>query len=60
MSIYWFSRAGPAASLRIYREVNFFELLFVDVKVPVGASFFPKELGVTPRALVLSLLCLLR
>lgn len=59
MSIYWFSRAGPAASVRIYHEVNFFELLFVEVTVPVGASFFPKELGVTPRASVLTLLCLL-
>jgi hypothetical protein len=59
MSIYWFSRAGPAASVRIYHELNFFDLLLVDVTVPVGASFFPKELGRTPRALVLSLPCLL-
>jgi len=50
VSIYWFSRAGPAASVRIYHEVNFMDLLLVDVTVPVGASYFPKELGQTPRA----------
>ena len=45
--------------MRIYHEVTFFDLLLVDVTVPVGASFFPKELGQLPRALVLSLSSLL-
>src|SRR5258707_6154901 len=27
-------------------------LLLAQVKVPVGATYFPKEIGLTPRALV--------
>jgi len=52
MSIYWFSRAGPAASVRIYREINFMEALGGQVTVPVGISYFPKELGQSPRAFI--------
>ncbi|KAH9163038.1 alpha/beta-hydrolase [Lactarius sanguifluus] len=45
VSIYWFSRAGPAASIRIYYELALSgELVnFPKTTVPVGLSFFPKE-----------------
>ncbi|KAF8158479.1 Alpha/Beta hydrolase protein [Crassisporium funariophilum] len=53
VSIYWFSRAGPAASLRIYYEVN---KAYPDLAnkpepttIPTGYSFFPKELISLPR-----------
>jgi len=49
VSIYWFSRAGPAASLRIYYEC---QSAFEDldpINVPVGYSYFPKELVILPR-----------
>ncbi|EAU86115.1 epoxide hydrolase [Coprinopsis cinerea okayama7 len=49
MSIYWFSRAGPAASVRIYYEFlhargqgAWFSNL--ETAIPVGHSYFPKEL----------------
>ncbi|KAL6300107.1 alpha/beta-hydrolase [Sparassis latifolia] len=45
ISVYWFSRAGPAASVRIYYEV-----MAAASKqwspVPLGLSYFPKELVV--------------
>ncbi|EGO03311.1 hypothetical protein SERLA73DRAFT_174750 [Serpula lacrymans var. lacrymans S7.3] len=53
MSIYWFSRAGPAASLRIYFEArNEDEGRFVESAptIPMGLSFFPRELLSLPRA----------
>jgi len=50
------SRAGPAASVRIYFEVvgsgDAMDLQMQDVKVPVGVSFFPNEVGQAPRAFV--------
>jgi hypothetical protein len=56
VSIYWFSRAGPAASVRIYCELigsgDVLALGHQQVKVPVGLSFFPKEVGQSPRAFV--------
>ncbi|KAF9233468.1 Alpha/Beta hydrolase protein [Melanogaster broomeanus] len=53
VSIYWFSRAGPAASLRIYFEINRTEIYeVVFPKIPMGVSFFPKELFIVPRAWV--------
>ena len=56
VSIYWFSRAGPAASVRIYCELigsgDVLNLGLQEVKVPVGISFFPKELSQSPRAFV--------
>ncbi|KIM43414.1 hypothetical protein M413DRAFT_404228 [Hebeloma cylindrosporum] len=53
ISIYWFSRAGPAASLRIYYEVvnassDFFTKA-QPTKIPLGYSYFPKELINFPR-----------
>jgi len=54
VSIYWFSRAGPAASVRIYFEVmgsgDAVNLKMQQVKVPVGISFFPKEIVQYPKA----------
>ncbi|KAE9390436.1 alpha/beta-hydrolase [Gymnopus androsaceus JB14] len=48
VSIYWFSRAGPTASLRIYYEVmnsgQGFDSQSTVPKIPMGCSLFPKEL----------------
>ncbi|KAF8802595.1 alpha/beta-hydrolase [Phlegmacium glaucopus] len=53
VSIYWFSRAGPTASLRIYYEVDKASPeLFTTLQpttIPLGYSFFPKELLPLPR-----------
>ncbi|KAL0958908.1 hypothetical protein HGRIS_014226 [Hohenbuehelia grisea] len=51
ISIYWFSRAGPAASLRIYYEIQQqggFKFSVPAPKVPTGYSYFPRELGYVP------------
>jgi len=54
ISIYWFSRAGPAASVRIYFEVmkgrDDTPLELPYPKIPMGASFFPKDIHVFPKA----------
>lgn len=53
ISIYWFSRAGPAASTRIYYEAGNALRAAQEppVKsVPMGVSIFPKELAVVPKA----------
>ncbi|KAG1848771.1 alpha/beta-hydrolase [Suillus subalutaceus] len=43
ISLYWFSRAGPAASLRIYFELRAdTEDMGRNPTIPMGASFFPK------------------
>ncbi|KAI0310728.1 Alpha/Beta hydrolase protein [Amylostereum chailletii] len=57
ISIYWFSRAGPAASLRIYYEnrVAFRKLVALKPTVPLGMSFFPKELIYLPKSWVATL-----
>jgi pimeloyl-ACP methyl ester carboxylesterase len=52
VSIYWFSRAGPAASCRIYYEVGEVVIEAPVPKIPMGVSFFPKELVNWPRAWV--------
>ena len=54
VSIYWFSRAGPAASVRIYYELALAGQVFTYPKptVPVGISFFPKEIIRFPKACV--------
>ncbi|KAF8817106.1 alpha/beta-hydrolase [Phlegmacium glaucopus] len=53
ISIYWFSRAGPAASLRIYYEVVKANLPMAHkpepTTIPMGYSYFPKELISLPR-----------
>ncbi|EGO23687.1 hypothetical protein SERLADRAFT_450013 [Serpula lacrymans var. lacrymans S7.9] len=53
ISTYWFSRAGPAASLRIYFEVtqnNERTFAGQAPNIPMGISYFPKELFLPPRA----------
>jgi len=63
VSIYWFSRAGPAASLRIYYEVTQAgERPEVPLagerplppsqkpRIPLGVSYFPKEIRHFPKA----------
>ncbi|EKM83184.1 hypothetical protein AGABI1DRAFT_69424 [Agaricus bisporus var. burnettii JB137-S8] len=52
ISIYWFSRAGPAASLRIYYEHMKLSGDFSgpkNAKIPIGYSYFPKEIVIFPR-----------
>ncbi|TFK39088.1 Alpha/Beta hydrolase protein [Crucibulum laeve] len=50
VSTYWFSRAGPAASLRIYYEmVQGNERGHEDTSIPLGFSYFPKELFNVPK-----------
>ncbi|KAF4617644.1 hypothetical protein D9613_005859 [Agrocybe pediades] len=54
VSIYWFSRAGPAASIRLYYEVsnvnpNLLSTFQPATNIPVGYSYFPKELIALPR-----------
>ncbi|EPQ54693.1 alpha/beta-hydrolase [Gloeophyllum trabeum ATCC 11539] len=51
ISIYWFSRAGPAASLRIYYEYRALGDGVNQPKVtgvPMGVSYFPGEPVVAP------------
>ncbi|KAF8880427.1 Alpha/Beta hydrolase protein [Infundibulicybe gibba] len=56
ISIYWFSRSGPTASLRIYYEVRMVEgptQAFINATtppIPAGYSRFPKELMVMPQS----------
>ncbi|KAJ7693068.1 Alpha/Beta hydrolase protein [Mycena rosella] len=55
MSIYWFSRAGPAASLRIYYEVEQEDGLLPPLggphpTIPLGYSYFPREVFDLPRS----------
>jgi len=57
ISIYCFSRAGPAASLRIYYEITqaaggLDAVIFSKepISIPVGFSYFPKELVQLPRS----------
>ncbi|KAI9436108.1 Alpha/Beta hydrolase protein [Lactarius psammicola] len=54
VSIYWFSRAGPAASVRIYYEISDKVIGFPKTTIPVGLSFFPKELVRFPKVLLRS------
>ncbi|KAI0071765.1 alpha/beta-hydrolase [Panus rudis PR-1116 ss-1] len=52
VSIYWFSRAGPAASIRIYYEITAakdqLDTPGAKLSNPFGVSFFPKELFAPP------------
>ncbi|KAI0785187.1 Alpha/Beta hydrolase protein [Abortiporus biennis] len=50
VSVYWFSRAGPAASIRIYYEAR--DVLYQNVysPIPFGYSLFPKDLVVRPQS----------
>ena len=57
ISIYWFSRAGPAASTRIYYEYRAWnpENDLAYTSVPTGVSYFPKELIIMRKQCVLTL-----
>ncbi|KAK7040657.1 hypothetical protein VNI00_009563 [Paramarasmius palmivorus] len=52
ISIYWFSRDGPAASTRIYYEVTKARGFAPGPTptIPVGHSFFPKEIVISPKS----------
>jgi len=55
ISIFWFSRGGPAASLRIYFEAfnrNFDKVFSPNTysTIPLGLSHFPKELVILPKS----------
>ena len=57
VSVYWFSRAGPAASVRIYREMTAgFALDPLAharwTPVPFGVAYFPDEVVRAPRKCV--------
>ncbi|PCH40344.1 alpha/beta-hydrolase [Wolfiporia cocos MD-104 SS10] len=51
VSVYWFSRAGPAASVRIYYETvnasDYDRSLWSSI--PCGLSYFPRELVAVPK-----------
>ncbi|KAI0003168.1 epoxide hydrolase 1 [Xylariaceae sp. FL0662B] len=53
VSLYWFSRAGPAASVTIYHEAFKGDgpsgAQLVSPSVKMGFSYFPRELFATPR-----------
>ncbi|KAI9817380.1 MAG: hypothetical protein M1832_004687 [Thelocarpon impressellum] len=56
VSIYYFSAAGPASSLRIYYESRHTDpALLTDVggyvpRVPLGLSYFPKDIYSVPKS----------
>ncbi|KAF7357417.1 hypothetical protein MSAN_01337700 [Mycena sanguinolenta] len=54
ISSYYFSRAGPAASLRIYYELHNGDKRYPPPSeapaIPLGMSYFPKELINVPRS----------
>ncbi|KAI9443142.1 hypothetical protein H4582DRAFT_2072221 [Lactarius indigo] len=54
ISIYWFSRAGPAASVKIYYEIGDPVVGFPKTAAPVGLSSILKELAWFPKALLRS------
>ena len=54
ISIHWFSRAGPAAAIRIYKETTYgYAVQPQDnvkwTSIPFGVSYFPKDFARTPR-----------
>ncbi|KLO16560.1 alpha/beta-hydrolase [Schizopora paradoxa] len=52
VSVYWFSRVGPAASVRIYYEATQGPDIVASYvpKVPLGISNSPKDLSLAPRS----------
>ncbi|KAH6907974.1 Alpha/Beta hydrolase protein [Coprinopsis sp. MPI-PUGE-AT-0042] len=49
VSVYWFSRCGPAATLRIYYEITKkADKTTEESSIPLGHSYFPKELYRVP------------
>lgn len=52
VSIYWFSTAGPAASLRIYFEIEQVGREFFtqyNPRAKLGLAYFPREIVVVPK-----------
>lgn len=55
ISIYWFSTAGPAASVRIYYEAMHSQWIARErlsgwiPNVKLGLAYFPREISVAPR-----------
>jgi hypothetical protein len=54
ISIFWFSRAGPTASLRIYYEFAqagdpAAQLSSAGPTIPLGFSYFPREIYRLPK-----------
>lgn len=49
VSIYWFSTAGPAASLRIYFEVEQGGIEPCNTRAKLGLAYFPREIVVIPK-----------
>ncbi|KAL0960895.1 hypothetical protein HGRIS_005904 [Hohenbuehelia grisea] len=56
VSIYWFSRAGPTASLRLYYEVTQSgdRSITNPPRIPLGTSHFPQELRWLPLSWIRS------
>lgn len=57
ISVYWFSKQGPAASIRIYYEMTGGNTHDVfegaeRTTVPFGASYFPGDLFSLPKSYV--------
>lgn len=52
VSVYWFSKAGPAASVRIYYEYVNMPVPTAPPTIPRGLSFFPRELILVPKVYV--------
>ncbi|KAH8990632.1 Alpha/Beta hydrolase protein [Lactarius hatsudake] len=50
----WTDDEGPAASVRIYYEIGDAVVGFPKTTIPVGLSFFPKELAQLPKVLLRS------
>ncbi|KAL1688669.1 Alpha/Beta hydrolase protein [Schizophyllum commune] len=57
VSLYWLSRAGPASTFRTYYEAmqrpglgSVFNLVSIEPTIPLGLSFFPRELSRFPKA----------
>ena len=57
VSLYWLSRAGPASTFRTYYEAmqrpgmgSVFNLVQKEPTIPLGLSFFPRELSRFPKA----------
>jgi len=51
VSIYWYSTAGPAASVRIYYEKVHGPSIMKDTPgIPHGYSYFPLEIHIVPRS----------
>ncbi|TFK24938.1 epoxide hydrolase [Coprinopsis marcescibilis] len=55
VSLYWFSRGGPAASLRIYYEMRQARgegghLSNLETETPTGYSYFPREIVALPKS----------